>query len=402
MALKKTPFDDLTAVLSDLKRGRMVIVVDDEDRENEGDLVMAAEKATPAAINFMARFGRGLICVPTTGDRLRQLGIEEMVARNRESFRTDFQVSVDASNGISTGISAADRSRTIQLLADPRASESDFVRPGHIFPLRAKAGGVLQRSGHTEAAVDLVTLAGCRPVGVICEIMNDNGSMARLPELRRFARRHRLKICSIEQLIGFRRRTEKLVERLETVRMPTDYGEFALHLFRSRIDDQHHLALVKGEVSGKKPVLVRVHSECLTGDVFGSRRCDCGPQLHAAMERIDKEGSGVILYMRQEGRGIGLPAKLHAYRLQEQGLDTVEANLKLGFPMDLRDYGVGAQMLCDLGVSKIRLLTNNPKKVVGLQGHGLEIVEQLPIRVSPNPHNAKYLKTKKDRMGHLL
>ncbi|MFZ9854679.1 MAG: bifunctional 3,4-dihydroxy-2-butanone-4-phosphate synthase/GTP cyclohydrolase II [Limisphaerales bacterium] len=402
MALKKTPFDDLTAVLSDLKRGRMVIVVDDEDRENEGDLVMAAEKATPAAINFMARFGRGLICVPTTGDRLRQLGIEEMVARNRESFRTDFQVSVDASNGISTGISAADRSRTIQLLADPRASESDFVRPGHIFPLRAKAGGVLQRSGHTEAAVDLVTLAGCRPVGVICEIMNDNGSMARLPELRRFARRHRLKICSIEQLIGFRRRTEKLIERLETVRMPTDHGEFALYLFRSRIDDQHHLALVKGEVSGKKPVLVRVHSECLTGDVFGSRRCDCGPQLHAAMERINKEGAGVILYMRQEGRGIGLPAKLHAYRLQEQGLDTVEANLKLGFPMDLRDYGVGAQMLCDLGVSKIRLLTNNPKKVVGLQGHGLEIVEQLPIRVSPNPHNAKYLKTKKDRMGHLL
>lgn len=402
MALKKPPFDELTDVLSDLKRGRMVIVVDDEDRENEGDLVMAAEKATPAAINFMARFGRGLICVPTTGDRLRQLGIEEMVARNRESFRTDFQVSVDASSGISTGISAADRSRTIQLLADPRASESDFVRPGHIFPLRAKAGGVLQRSGHTEAAVDLVTLAGCRPVGVICEIMNDNGSMARLPELRRFAKRHKLRICSIEQLIGFRRRTEKLVERLETVRMPTDYGEFSLHLFRSRIDDQHHLALVKGEVSGKKPVLVRVHSECLTGDVFGSRRCDCGPQLHAAMERIDKEGSGVILYMRQEGRGIGLPAKLHAYRLQEQGLDTVEANLKLGFPMDLRDYGVGAQMLSELGVNKIRLLTNNPKKVVGLQGHGLEIVEQLPIRVSPNPHNARYLKTKKDRMGHLL
>ncbi len=402
MALKKPPFDDLTAVLSDLKRGRMVIVVDDEDRENEGDLVMAAEKATPAAINFMARFGRGLICVPTTGDRLRQLGIEEMVARNRESFRTDFQVSVDASSGISTGISAADRSRTIQLLADPRASESDFVRPGHIFPLRAKAGGVLQRSGHTEAAVDLVTLAGCRPVGVICEIMNDNGSMARLPELRRFAKRHKLRICSIEQLIGFRRRTEKLVERLETVRMPTDYGEFSLHLFRSRIDDQHHLALVKGEVSGKKPVLVRVHSECLTGDVFGSRRCDCGPQLHAAMERIDKEGSGVILYMRQEGRGIGLPAKLHAYRLQEQGLDTVDANLKLGFPMDLRDYGVGAQMLSELGVNQIRLLTNNPKKVVGLQGHGLKIVEQLPIRVSPNPHNARYLKTKKDRMGHLL
>jgi 3,4-dihydroxy 2-butanone 4-phosphate synthase/GTP cyclohydrolase II len=380
----------------------MVIVVDDEDRENEGDLVLAAEKATPANINFMARFGRGLICVPTTGDRLKQLGIEEMVARNRESFRTDFQVSVDASTEISTGISAADRARTVQLLADPRATEADFVRPGHIFPLRAKPGGVLQRSGHTEAAVDLVTLAGCRPVGVICEIMNDDGSMARLPQLRRFASRHRLKMCSIEELIAFRRRTEKLVERLESVKMPTDYGEFTLHLYRSRIDGQNHLALVKGDVSSQPGVMVRVHSECLTGDVFGSRRCDCGPQLHAAMERIEKEGRGVILYMRQEGRGIGLPAKLHAYRLQEQGLDTVEANLKLGFPMDLRDYGVGAQMLCDLGLKTIRLLTNNPKKVVGLQGYGLEIVEQLPVKIRPNPHNARYLKTKKERMGHAL
>jgi 3,4-dihydroxy 2-butanone 4-phosphate synthase/GTP cyclohydrolase II len=377
-------------------------VVDDEDRENEGDLVLAAEKATPANINFMARFGRGLICVPTTGDRLKQLGIEEMVARNRESFRTDFQVSVDASTDISTGISAADRARTVQLLADPRATEADFVRPGHIFPLRAKPGGVLQRSGHTEAAVDLVTLAGCRPVGVICEIMNDDGSMSRLPQLRRFASRHRLKMCSIEELIAFRRRTEKLVERLESVKMPTDYGEFTLHLYRSRIDGQNHLALVKGDVSGQAGVMVRVHSECLTGDVFGSRRCDCGPQLHAAMERIEKEGRGVILYMRQEGRGIGLPAKLHAYRLQEQGLDTVDANLKLGFPMDLRDYGVGAQMLCDLGLKKIRLLTNNPKKVVGLQGYGLEIVEQLPVKIRPNPHNARYLKTKKERMGHAL
>jgi len=400
--VKKPSFNEIPAVLTDLRKGKLVIVVDDEDRENEGDLVMAGEKATAATINFMAKHGRGLVCVPTTGDRLKQLGIDEMVARNRESFHTDFQVSVDASSGISTGISAADRARTIQMLADPRATEADFVRPGHIFPLRAKPGGVLQRSGHTEAAVDLVTLAGCRPVGVICEIMNDDGTMARLPELRRFAARHKLKVCSIEQLIEFRRRTEKLVERLESVQMPTDYGEFTLHLYRSRIDGQNHLALVKGDVSGRPGVMVRVHSECLTGDVFGSRRCDCGPQLHAAMERIEKEGAGVILYMRQEGRGIGLPAKLHAYRLQEQGLDTVEANLKLGFPMDLRDYGVGAQMLCDLGLKTIRLLTNNPKKVVGLQGYGLEIVEQLPVRISPNPHNARYLNTKKDRMGHLL
>lgn len=400
--MKKPCFDDIPSVLADLRRGRLVIVVDDEDRENEGDLVMAAEKATPATVNFMAKHGRGLVCVPTTGERLKQLGIEEMVARNRESFRTDFQVSVDAANGISTGISAADRARTIQLLANARATDADFVRPGHIFPLRAKPGGVLQRSGHTEAAVDLVSLAGCRPVGVICEIMNDDGTMSRLPELRRFARRHRLKICSIEQLIGFRRRTEKLVERMESVRMPTDYGEFILYLYRSNIDGQNHLALVKGEVSGQPGVLVRVHSECLTGDVFGSRRCDCGPQLHAALQHIEKEGRGVVLYMRQEGRGIGLPAKIHAYRLQEQGLDTVEANLRLGYPMDLRDYGVGAQMLCDLGLKTIRLLTNNPKKVVGLQGYGLEIVEQLPVRIRPNPNNARYLKTKKHRMGHLL
>ncbi|HRI13704.1 MAG TPA: bifunctional 3,4-dihydroxy-2-butanone-4-phosphate synthase/GTP cyclohydrolase II [Verrucomicrobiota bacterium] len=400
--MKKATFDDIPSVLADLRRGQLVIVVDDEDRENEGDLVMAAEKATPATVNFMAKHGRGLVCVPTTGDRLKQLGIEEMVARNRESFRTDFQVSVDASSGISTGISAADRARTIQLLADPRATEADFVRPGHIFPLRAKPGGVLQRSGHTEAAADLVTLAGCRPVGVICEIMNDDGSMARLPQLRQFARRHGLKICSIEQLIEFRRRTEKLVEPIETVRMPTDYGEFTLHLYRSKIDGQNHIALVKGDIAGRRGVLVRVHSECLTGDVFGSRRCDCGQQLHAAMQRIEQEGRGVVLYMRQEGRGIGLPAKIHAYRLQEEGLDTVEANFRLGFPMDLRDYGVGAQMLCDLGLKTIRLLTNNPKKVVGLQGYGLEIIEQLPVRISPNPENERYLRTKRDRMGHLL
>jgi 3,4-dihydroxy 2-butanone 4-phosphate synthase/GTP cyclohydrolase II len=350
----------------------------------------------------MAKFGRGLICVPTTEDRLRQLGIGEMVSQNRESFQTAFQVSVDAAHGVTTGISAADRAKTIQVMADPRAAADDLKKPGHIFPLRAKAGGVLQRAGHTEAAVDFAQLAGCRPVGVICEIMNDDGSMARLPELRRFAKKHKLRLCSIEQLIAFRRASEKLVERLESIRMPTDYGDFTLHLYQSKLDGNHHLALVKGDVRGQAAPLVRVHSECLTGDVFGSRRCDCGPQLHAAMKRIEDEGSGVILYMRQEGRGIGLPAKVRAYKLQESGLDTVEANLKLGFPMDLRDYGIGAQMLCDLGLKRIRLLTNNPKKLVGLQGHGLEVVEQLPIKVKPNPHNARYLKTKRERMGHLL
>lgn len=398
----KQLFDDIPAVLADLRRGRMIIVVDDADRENEGDLVMAAEKITPTAVNFMAKFGRGLICVPTTEERLRQLGVEEMVSQNRESFQTAFQVSVDAAQGITTGISAADRSKTIEVMADPRAAADDLKKPGHIFPLRAKAGGVLQRAGHTEAAVDFARLAGCRPVGVICEIMNDDGSMARLPELRRFAKRHRLKLCSIEQLIAFRRASEKLVEPIEAIRMPTDYGDFTLHLYQSKLDGNHHLALVKGDVRHADAPLVRVHSECLTGDVFGSRRCDCGPQLHAAMKRIAEEGAGVILYMRQEGRGIGLPAKVRAYKLQENGLDTVEANLKLGFPMDLRDYGIGAQMLCDLGLKRIRLLTNNPKKLVGLQGHGLEVVEQLPIKVKPNRHNARYLKTKRERMGHLL
>ena len=398
----KQLFDDIPAVLNDLRKGRMIIVVDDADRENEGDLVMAAEKITPEAVNFMAKFGRGLICVPTTEDRLRQLGIGEMVSQNRESFQTAFQVSVDAAHGVTTGISAADRAKTIQVMADPRAAADDLKKPGHIFPLRAKAGGVLQRAGHTEAAVDFAQLAGCRPVGVICEIMNDDGSMARLPELRRFAKKHKLRLCSIEQLIAFRRASEKLVERLESIRMPTDFGDFTLHLYQSKVDGNHHLALVKGDVRGQAAPLVRVHSECLTGDVFGSRRCDCGPQLHAAMKRIEDEGSGVILYMRQEGRGIGLPAKVRAYKLQESGLDTVEANLKLGFPMDLRDYGIGAQMLCDLGLKRIRLLTNNPKKLVGLQGHGLEVVEQLPIKVKPNPHNARYLKTKRERMGHLL
>lgn len=398
----KKPFDSIEAVIADIRRGRMVIVVDDADRENEGDLIMAAEKATPAAINFMARFGRGLICVPTTSERLKQLGVEQMVVQNRDTFKTDFQVSVDAASGISTGISAADRAQTIRVMAEPTTLPNDLVQPGHVFPLRAKSGGVLQRAGHTEAAVDLVKLAGCRPIGVICEIMNDDGSMARLPQLIKFGKKHKFKICTIEELIKYRRTSEKLVERVEVVKMPTDYGDFDLHLYRSQTDGQNHVALVKGDVTGKKNVLVRVHSECLTGDVFGSRRCDCGPQLHQAMRQISDAGRGVILYMRQEGRGIGLAPKIQAYKLQEKGYDTVEANLKLGYGMDLREYGIGAQILCDLGLKTIRLLTNNPKKVVGLEGYGLEITQQVPIRVSPNPHNAKYLKTKKEKLGHLI
>ena len=311
-------------------------------------------------------------------------------------------MSVDAASGITTGISAADRARTIQVMADPTAVPEDLVQPGHVFPLRAKGGGVLQRAGHTEAAVDLVKLAGCRPIGVICEIMSEDGSMARLPELMDFAHRHGLKICTIEELIKYRRTREKLVERLEVVRMPTDYGDFDLHLYLSKVDGQHHLALVRGEVAGKKSVLVRVHSECLTGDVFGSKRCDCGPQLHQAMRQVADEKQGVIVYMRQEGRGIGLAPKIKAYKLQEQGFDTIEANRKLGYPMDLREYGLGAQILCDLGLKTIRLLTNNPKKIVGLEGYGLEIVEQVPIRIKPNPHNEKYLRVKREKLGHLI
>ena len=398
----KKAFDSIEAVVEELRRGRMVIVVDDADRENEGDLIMAAEHASPAAVNFMAKFGRGLVCVPTTPERLHQLGVERMVVQNRETFKTDFQVSVDAATGITTGISASDRARTIQVMADPTAVADDLVQPGHVFPLRAKPGGVLQRAGHTEAAVDLVKLAGCRPIGVICEIMSDDGSMARLPELIDFARKHDLKICTIEELIKYRRAREKLVEKMEVVRLPTDYGDFDLHLYRSKVDGQHHLALVFGDVAGKKNVLVRVHSECLTGDVFGSRRCDCGPQLHQAMRQVAEAGRGVIVYMRQEGRGIGLAPKIKAYKLQEQGYDTVEANRKLGYPMDLREYGLGAQILCDLRLKTIRLLTNNPKKVVGLEGYGLEIVEQVPIRIKPNQHNERYLKAKREKLGHLL
>jgi len=395
-------FDTIDDVVSDVARGRIVIVTDDADRENEGDLVMAAEKATPEAVNFMATHGRGLICVPISNERAEQLGLQRMVVRNREMYRTDFTVSVDAARGITTGISAQDRAATIQAIANPKSSPDDLVQPGHVFPLRAKDGGVLRRTGHTEAAVDLARMAGLQPAGVLCEILHDDGTMARLPELMEFRRKHSLRICTIQSLIAHRRVREKLVEREQVVKLPTEYGDFDLHMYRSKLDGAHHLALVKGKIDKKRPTLVRVHSECLTGDVFGSRRCDCGNQLHAALRQIQEEGNGILVYMRQEGRGIGLAAKIHAYKLQEEGLDTVEANAKLGFPSDLRDYGLGAQILFDLGVRQFRFLTNNPKKVVGLEGYGLEMVEQVPIRSEANPHNAKYLETKKVKLGHML
>ena len=400
---KAPKFDSIEDVLADLRAGRMVIVTDDESRENEGDLVIAAEKVTPQAVNFMATHARGLICVPITDERADALGLERMARENRETHKTDFTVAVDAAEGVSTGISAADRARTIRVLADPASKPGDLVQPGHMFPLRAKHGGVLRRAGHTEASVDLARMAGLQPAAVICEIMNADGTMARLPQLATFAKKHKLRICSIEALIAYRRRSERLIVREQVVKMPTDFGEFDLYLYRSLADGAHHIALVKGTISPRKGTLVRVHSECLTGDIFGSMRCDCGNQLHAALEQIENEGTGVLLYMRQhEGRGIGLPAKIHAYKLQEEGLDTVEANIKLGFPAELRDYGVGAQILHDIGVRKMRFLTNNPKKVVGLEGYGLKIVEVVPIKSTPNKHNAKYLETKRLKMGHIL
>ena len=402
MSTPNPQFDPVEDVIAAVKDGQMVIVTDDRDRENEGDLVAIAQLTTPQIVNFMAREGRGLICAPVDPEIADRLELPAMVSRNRESQKTDFTVSVDAAVGVTTGISAFDRARTLRVLGDPEARPSDLVQPGHVLPLRAKTGGVLRRAGHTEAAVDLARLAGCSPAGVICEIMNEDGSMARLPDLLKFRDRHGLKICTIESLIAFRSETEQLVQHEEKIFLPTDYGRFELHMYTSCLDGKVHLALVKGEIGPDEPVLVRVHSECLTGDVFGSMRCDCGGQLAAALKQIEKEGRGVLVYMRQEGRGIGLKGKIRAYKLQEEGLDTVEANERLGFPMDLREYGLGAQILRDLGVRKIKLLTNNPRKLVGLDGYGLQIVSQMPIRTEPNPHNEAYLRTKKLKMGHFL
>jgi len=388
--------------LAELRAGRQTIVVDDEDRENEGDLVMAAEKATPAAVNFMMKEGRGLICVPLTADRAEALRLGLQVEDNTSRHGTAFTVSVDAAS-TSTGVSAHDRSLTIRALADPAAKPQDLLRPGHIFPLYAAGGGVLRRAGHTEATVDLVRLAGLTPVGVLCEVVSEDGTMARLPALTEFAKRHGLKIVSIADLIRYRRSREKLVERVVDVDFPTRAGEFRLYLYRNVLDNVHHLALVKGTLSPEVPALVRMHSECLTGDIFHSLRCDCGEQLEGALEAIEASGCGVLCYMRHhEGRGIGLPNKLKAYKLQEQGFDTVEANRELGFAADLRDYGDGAQMLLDLGVRRIRQLTNNPKKIVGLEGYGLEIVERVPIEVKANRANERYLKAKRDKLGHLF
>jgi len=385
-----------------LRAGRMIIVVDDEDRENEGDLVLAAERATPDAINFMLREGRGLLCVPLPREWAKRLELKPMVEPPEDSHETAFTISVDARRGVSTGISAADRARTVLVLADPASGPEDLTRPGHVFPLIAREGGVLRRAGHTEAAVDLCRLAGLQPVGVICEIMNEDGTMARLPELERFAQKHGLLILTIADLIAYRKRREKLVERVCAAELPTRYGQFRIITFRDILTGQEHLALVKGDVAEDEPVLVRVHSECLTGDALGSLRCDCGEQLRAALTRVEREGRGIVLYMRQEGRGIGLLGKVCAYHLQDQGLDTVEANLQLGYPADLREYGIGAQILADLGAKRIRLMTNNPRKVAGLAGYGLTIVETVPIEVEPNPYNVHYLRAKKEKLGHKL
>ncbi len=393
---------DVEKAIADIRRGRMVLVVDDADRENEGDLVMAASKVTPSAVNFMIRNGTGILCVPMTEEDLSRLGIDPMVREQEDVHRTAFAVSVDARKGVTTGVSARDRARTIRRLADPCAKPRDLVRPGHVFPLRYCRGGVLRRAGHTEASIDLVRLAGLHPAGLICEVMKPDGTMARLKDLRIFARRYRLHMITIAALIAYRRRKEALVERGVTVRLPTEEGDWDLVAYRAATEDDDSLALVKGDVADGRPVLVRVHSECLTGDVFHSRRCDCGAQLHAAMKRIQREGRGIVLYMRQEGRGIGLYNKLRAYKLQDGGMDTVDANVQLGFPPDLRDYGVGAQILVDLGVKRIRLLTNNPKKIVGLSGYGLQVVERVPLVIPANAHNARYLDAKRRRMGHLL
>ncbi len=401
-AAEETPFATIEEALEEIRAGRMVIVTDDEDRENEGDLVMAAQFATPESINFMAKEARGLVCLALTAERCDQLGLRLMTAKNEAPLETAFTVSIEAAEGVTTGISAHDRARTVQAAIDPDATPRDIVVPGHVFPLKAKDGGVLERTGHTEAAVDLARLAGVPPAGVICEVMNEDGTMARVNDLAGYAEKHGLKMITIADLIAYRRENEKLVERVVSTALPTSFGDFRAVGFRSLVDDKHHVAMVKGEVDTGEPILVRVHSECLTGDVFHSMRCDCGEQLAAAMAMIEEEGQGVLLYLSQEGRGIGLLNKLRAYKLQEEGLDTVDANLKLGLPADLRDYGIGAQILRDLGLRKIKILTNNPKKIIGLEGHGLEVTEQIKIEAPPNLHNEEYLRTKRDRMGHAL
>jgi len=400
--MTRHPFSTVEEAIDDIRAGRMVVVCDDEDRENEGDLTMAAQFCTPEAINFMAKEGRGLICLALEPDRCDELGLDLMAAKNESPFETAFTVSIEARDGVTTGISAADRARTVQVAIDPKSVPRDLVQPGHIFPLKAKPGGVLERTGQTEAAVDLARLAGLNPSGVICEIMNDDGTMARVPDLARYCERHGLKMITVADLIAYRRRHDKLVERVVTTRLPTAFGDFDVVGYRSLVDDKHHVAMVKGDVDGSADVLVRVHSECLTGDVFHSLRCDCGEQLESALAMIEREGSGVLLYLAQEGRGIGLLNKLKAYNLQDKGLDTVDANLELGLPVDLRDYGIGAQILVDLGLSSIRILTNNPKKIRGLEGYGLSVTEQIPIVHASNPHNERYLEAKRDRLGHAL
>jgi 3,4-dihydroxy 2-butanone 4-phosphate synthase/GTP cyclohydrolase II len=401
--MEKYKFNTIDEAVDDIANGKMIILVDDEDRENEGDLCIAAEKVTPESINFMARYGRGLICLSLTPERVEELKLPMMTDDNTSSFGTAFTVSIEAKKGVTTGISAADRAHTIMTAINPAIQPEDLAKPGHVFPLRARRGGVLQRAGQTEGSVDLSRLAKLYPAGVICEIMSDDGTMARVPELMEFSKKHNLKIVTIKDLISYRMRNESFVKRIATVRMPTEFGgEFTVIAYSNDMDTNTHLALIKGEIHPQDEVLVRVHSQCLTGDVFGSRRCDCGEQLHKAMEIIGKEGKGVILYMRQEGRGIGLINKLRAYELQDKGLDTVEANISLGFKPDLRDYGIGAQILVNLGVRKMRLMTNNPKKIVGLEGYGLKVVERISIQGKPHEKNISYLRTKKKKMGHML